>query len=60
MWWDLENEKIEGLLSAIDDLKSQVLSLSENVLSMKTEFDRLRDECEEFTESVFQELELKN
>tara|TARA_Y100000310_G_scaffold127613_1_gene126745 strand:+ start:4678 stop:4860 length:183 start_codon:yes stop_codon:yes gene_type:complete len=60
VWWDLENEKIEGLLSAIDDLKSQVLSLSENVLSMKTEFDRLRDECEEFTESVFQELELKN
>lgn len=60
MWWHLENEKIEGLLSAIDDLKSQVLSLSENMLGIKAEFDRLRDECEEFTESVYQELELKN
>jgi len=60
VWWHLENEKIEGLLSAIDDLKSQVLSLSENMLGIKAEFDRLRDECEEFTESVYQELELKN
>jgi molecular chaperone GrpE (heat shock protein) len=60
VWWDLENEKIEGLLSAVENLKTQVLSLSENMLSIKAEFDRLRDECEEFTESVFQELELKN